>query len=121
MGYGSAEDRGKRRKDMDAGEAKARLPRFTNAEVLEAFAAVMPPQELHALRSDFGSRPDETCRTYISDGLYLILAALSPDYAERVTRSRPDLAEAVASTREDPEHYLSERRAALRAGDTGAP
>jgi hypothetical protein len=104
---------------MSVSEGKARLPEFTNAEVLEAFAAVMPTQEVDALRSDVGSRTSEICRGYISDGLYLILAALSADYADRIIRSRPDLAEAVASAREDPQHFLSERRAAL-GGDNSA-
>jgi hypothetical protein len=88
------------------------IPRFTNAEVLEAFAAVMPPAQVDALRQAIGAKPREQSRVAITDTFYLVLAALSPEYAGRIVRSRPDLADAVADVQRDPRRYIEDRRAA---------
>lgn len=90
------------------------IPRFTNAEVLEAFAAVMPAGEVAGLREEIGANFSDPCRFAISDGMYLVMAALSPEYAQRVVACRPDLAEQVAKVRHHPQEFLYDRRKALR-------
>ena len=90
------------------------LPYFTNREVLEAFQAVMPSQ-VEAVREALGPDLDAQARVGITDGFYLVLAALSSDYAERIVRCRPDLAADIAGVRRDPAGYLAGRRAAGEA------
>ena len=90
------------------------LPYFTNREVLEAFQAVMPSQ-VEVVREALGPDLDEQARVGITDGFYLVLAALSPDYADRILKCRPDLAAEIAGVRRDPAGYLADRRAAAEA------
>ena len=90
------------------------LPYFTNREVLEAFQAVMPSQ-VEAVREALGPDLDAQARVGITDKFYLVLAALSSDYADRIVRCRPDLAAEIAGVRRDPAGYLAERRAADEA------
>ena len=47
----------------------------------------------------------------ITDGMLLILAALSEGSATRVVDCRPDLQEAVADVRVNPAEYLARMRA----------
>jgi hypothetical protein len=94
------------------------LPYFTNREVLEAFEAVMPSQ-VEALREALGTEPDGQARAAISDGFYLVLAALSPEYAQRIINCLPDVAQAIADVRRDPAAYLAARRAAWSDSESG--
>lgn len=90
------------------------LPYFTNREVLEAFQAVMPSQ-VEAVREALGPDLDAQARVGITDGFYLVLAALSSDYADRIRKCRPDLAGQIADVRRDPARYLADSRAAAEA------
>ncbi|HET7233048.1 MAG TPA: hypothetical protein VFJ16_23770 [Longimicrobium sp.] len=91
------------------------IPRFTNREVLKAFAEVMPASETEGAREVL-QPPDELCRAFVTDGLYLLMAALSPEYAERIVDARPELAAEVAAVRSDPDGYLA-RHTLNRDGD----
>jgi hypothetical protein len=84
------------------------IPHFTNGEILQAFAEVMPAPATEGARAALGPA-DELCRAFVTDSFYMIMAALSAEYAEWIVGARPDLAE-VASVRADPEGYLARHR-----------
>lgn len=85
-------------------------PPFTNAEVLDAFALVMPGEMAEAARRESNVAPGEPCAFWVSDSILLVLAAASDDLARRVAGFRPDLRERVSEVRRDPEAYIQAMR-----------
>ena len=94
------------------------IPRFTNGEILQAFAEVMPASETEGARTVLVP-PDELCHALVTDGFYMLMAALSPEHAERIVEARPDLAAEVARVRADPGGYLARHR--LNRDDDSEP
>ena len=86
------------------------LAPFTKTELLEALAAVMPAEAVEEFRTDLRDFPDEPDTMTITDGILLVLAALSDEYARRVIEVRPDLRDGVAAVRENPAAHLERVR-----------
>lgn len=82
------------------------LAPFTNGEVLGALARVMPPGMVDDIRDREALAPEEPCTMWIADETLMVLAAVSPEFAQRVERFRPDLQPRVAEVRLDPESFL---------------
>lgn len=101
-------------------EDTRKLPPFTNSEAVDAIALVMPPEVARSARAQCGHFPDTPCMFWISDGMLLVLAAMSDDLARRVAGFRPDLAPKVEEVREDPAGYIEKVRGEAH-GDGGLP
>jgi hypothetical protein len=91
-------------------QTRGTLAPFTKTELLDGLAAVMPPDAVEEFRIDLRDLPDEPGLMTISDGMLLILAALSSDYGERVIRARPELRDEVLAVRADPAAFLERAR-----------
>ena len=91
-------------------ETRVTLAPFTKAELLDALAAVMPAQAVEEFRADLRDFADEPGRMTITDGMLLVLAALSEEYGQRVIGVRPDLSDRVSVVRANPAAHLERVR-----------
>ncbi|HEX2204105.1 MAG TPA: hypothetical protein VHG91_12430 [Longimicrobium sp.] len=86
------------------------MPPFTNGEVLHALSLVMPAQIVEGARMHQEGGVNDPCTFWVSDGMLLVLAAISEVGAQRVVGYRPDLASKVAEIRQDPNGYINSAR-----------
>lgn len=84
---------------------------FTRDEMFQAHRDAGWPERYaeDLVRAIYEPDP-ETQGISISDGSWLLLAALSREVAERAVASRPDLRVRVAEVRADPEAFLERER-----------
>lgn len=95
---------------MDAPTPRFSLAPFTMSELLDALALVVPAGLVGLYRRDMADRPDTPGTASVTDGMLLILAAVSEGHAARVAEHRPDLREQVRAARADPAGFLESER-----------
>ena len=95
---------------MDAPTPRFSLAPFTSTELFDALALVMPAGLVRLYRRDMADGSDTPGTASVTDGMLLILAAVSEGHAARVVAHRPDLREQVAAVRADPAGFLESER-----------
>lgn len=94
------------------------IPPFTNREVLQALALVMPADGVEAIRSEAMPALDAPCTASMPVSTLLLLATISEEFAGRIVEHRPDLRDDVARVRRDPAAYVEAHRMPGPDGET---